>query len=98
MPAYLIASIKVTDPEGFGEYVRQVRPMVACFGGRYLVGGSAFDAVEGEPAPDVLAVLEFADMPALRAFYDSADYAPLLTLRQASTVSHVVLADGVPAR
>ena len=97
MPAYLIANIKVTDPEGFGEYVRQVRPMVARFGGRYLVRGGPVEAVEGEPVLDVLAVLEFADMPALHAFYDSADYAPLLALRRASTVSHVALADGAPA-
>lgn len=86
MPAYLIANIKVTDPERFGEYVRQVRPMVARFGDRYLVRGGP---VEGEPVLDVLAVLEFPDLPAPRCFYDSPDYAPLTALRQAAARSDV---------
>ena len=52
--------------------------------------------MEGEPVA-VVAVIEFADMPALRAFWDSPDYAPLRDLRQACTVSQVILAEGAPA-
>jgi tripartite-type tricarboxylate transporter receptor subunit TctC len=39
MAAYLIANIEVHDPEGFARYGALVAPMVARFGGRYLVRG-----------------------------------------------------------
>ncbi|TDH59962.1 DUF1330 domain-containing protein [Dankookia rubra] len=96
MSAYLIANVKVTDPARFGEYIRQVWPLIDRHGGRYLVRGGPAQAVEGEPV-EVVAVIEFADMPALRAFWDSPDYAPLRDLRQACTVSQVILAEGAPA-
>ncbi|MDO9709831.1 DUF1330 domain-containing protein [Paracraurococcus lichenis] len=96
MTAYLLATVRVTDPAGFGEYIRRVGPMIARFGGRYLVRGGPAQAVEGDPV-EVVAVVEFADMPALRAFWDSPDYAPLRDLRQASAVSRIILAEGAPA-
>jgi uncharacterized protein (DUF1330 family) len=39
-------------------------------------------------------VLEFPSLDAARAFYHSADYAPLLKLRGDSTESQAVLVEG----
>ena len=94
MPAYLIANIEVTDPAGFERY-RQAEPaVIAAHGGRYLVRGGAVRAVEGSPALKRLVILEFPTMAALQAFYDSADYRPLLELRLASTRSEVAFVEG----
>ncbi|MBL6456421.1 DUF1330 domain-containing protein [Belnapia sp. T6] len=94
MPAYLIANIEVRDPARFAEYREKVAPMITAFGGRYLVRGGAVTVVEGDPGLHRVVVLEFPSMERLRAFYDSPDYAPLLALRRAGTVSHVALVEG----
>jgi uncharacterized protein (DUF1330 family) len=96
--AYLIANIQVTDPARFEEYRAQVPPVIAQYGGRYLVRGGEVHAVEGNLGLNRLVILEFPSMERLREFYGSPDYAPLLALRAASTVSHVAMAEGyVPA-
>lgn len=95
MSAYLIANIVVTDPAGFAAYRDQVAPLIAAYGGRYLVRGGAVTPVEGEPGLNRVVVLEFSDMAALRAFYFSADYAPLIAMRAAATVSNVALVEGI---
>lgn len=98
MPAYLIANIEVTDPVAFETYRAGVPAVIAQYGGKYLVRGGAVTAVEGAPGFKRLVVLEFPDMARLRAFYDSAEYAPLLRMRLASTKSEAVLVEGyVPA-
>lgn len=97
MAAYLIANITVTDPEGFAAYRAGVPAVIARFGGRYLVRGGAIETKEGTPGLDRLVILEFPDMAAARAFYDSADYAPLLAMRLASSTGSVALVEGMPA-
>jgi uncharacterized protein (DUF1330 family) len=94
MAAYLIANLKIHDPTGFAEYREKVAPLIAAFGGRYLVRGGAVDAVEGDLGLERAIVLEFPDMARLRAFYDSPDYAPLIALRQRTTTSDVALVEG----
>ena len=94
MPGYLVANITITDPARFAEYGAQAPAVVALYGGRYLVRGGAITAVEGELGLDRFVVLEFESMAAVRRFYDSAEYAPLLKLRTESTVSRVAFAEG----
>ena len=95
MPAYLVARIDVRDAAGFDAYREAVTPVIAAYGGRYLVRGGAADVLEGPPPPGRLVVLEFPTMDAARTFYNSDDYAPALKLRRDSTVSELVLVDGV---
>jgi uncharacterized protein (DUF1330 family) len=97
MPAYLIANITVQDAAGFEAYRAAVPAVIARFGGRYLVRGGAVDVKEGTPGLNRLVILEFPDMATARAFYDSAEYAPLLAMRLASTTGSVVLAEGMAA-
>jgi uncharacterized protein (DUF1330 family) len=94
MPAYLIASIEVIDPAGFERYRSAVPAVIAAHGGRYLVRGGEKQVVEGDLPLQRLVILEFPSMATLRGFYDSADYAPLLAMRLASTRSDVVFVEG----
>ncbi len=94
MPAYLVANITIRDPEGFERYRREVPPVIAAFGGRYLVRGGAVHPLEGEPGLKRLVILEFPSMDAARSFYESPDYAPLLALRLASASCDVALVEG----
>lgn len=94
MPAYLIANIRVKDPAKFAAYRDQVAPMIARFGGRYLVRGGAVTPVEGKPVLERVVVLEFPTMEGLKAFYHSPDYAPLIALRQEASDGDVALVEG----
>lgn len=94
MPAYLIANIDVTDPALFEQYRAQVPAVIAQYGGRYAVRGGAIEPVEGTSPFKRLVVLEFSDMTALKAFYHSAEYAPLIALRQRASTGEVVLVEG----
>ena len=97
MAAYLIANIRVQDPARFAEYRDQVAPLVARFGGRYLIRGGAVTPVEGAATLERVVVLEFPSMDALKTFYFSPDYAPLIALRQAATEGEVALVEGFAA-
>ena len=94
MRGYLIANIKVTDPEAFERYRAAVPPVIARHGGRYLVRGGALERLENAEGFNRVVVLEFPSLDAARAFYHSADYAPLSKLRGDSTESQVVLVEG----
>jgi uncharacterized protein (DUF1330 family) len=94
MPGYLIANLKVTDPEGFERYRAAVPPVIAQYGGRYLVRGGAMERLENADGFNRVVVLEFPSLDAARAFYFSPEYAPLLKLRIETTESQVVLVDG----
>jgi len=94
MPGYLIANIKVTDPEGFERYRAGVPAVIAQYGGRYAVRGGAMERLENANGFNRIVVLEFPSLDAVRAFYFSPEYAPLLKLRIETTESQVVLVDG----
>jgi len=94
MPAYLIADTHITDQQTYDEYKRQVPPLVARFGGRFLVRGGPHEVLEGTWQPARLVVIEFPDMNTLKAWYNSPEYAPLLALRQPAATDHLVAVPG----
>jgi len=94
MPAYLLATIKVTDPEVYQQYVAAVAPTIARFGGRYLVRGGNPGFPEGAWPQNRIVVLEFADRAAVEAWYRSPDYQAIVGLRLAASESRVAILDG----
>ena len=95
MAAYIIASIEVTDPEQFEVYRGQVPPTIERHGGKYLVRGGAVEVVEGDRPARRTVVLEFASLEQARGWYYSDDYAGPKELRMASTISEVLIVEGV---
>ncbi len=94
MAAYLIGNLKITDPSGFAEYARQVPAVIAQYGGRYVVRGGPAELIEGDGPLHRQVVLEFPDMAALRTWYASPEYAPLLALRQRTAHTRVIFVEG----
>jgi uncharacterized protein (DUF1330 family) len=85
MAAYLIVEHKITDPAKFEEYRTKVGPIIAKHGGRYLTKDGTHKLLEpGHWLPDRVAIIEFPDMAALNAWYTSAEYQPLITLRRSA--------------
>lgn len=94
MPAYLIGSITVKDPVGYEDYRARVPAVIAAHGGRYVVRGGQMEVLEGDWQVARTVVLEFPDMQRLKAFYESADYAPLLAIRKRSAESKLIAVEG----
>jgi uncharacterized protein (DUF1330 family) len=94
MSAYIIASIKVTDPEGYERYRQAVPGTIAAHGGRYLARGGAAEALEGDLEPNRLVIVEFPSYEQALAWYHSEEYQPIKRLRQASSESLLTIVDG----
>ena len=95
MAAYIIATIEVTDPEQFEVYRGQVPATIEKHGGRYLVRGGEVSVVEGDQPERRTVVLEFDSLEKAKGWYYSDDYAGPKALRIASTISNVMIVDGV---
>ena len=86
MPAYLIAEHIITDPRKFDDYRAKASPMIAKHGGRYLTkGGSHVLPEGGHWKPERVVIIEFPDKKSLDAWYNSAEYQPLIALRKECT-------------
>lgn len=98
MPALLIVDETITEPDLFEEYKRAVVPTLEKFGGRFLARGAALEVLEtsGTWSPDRLVIVEFPDMAALKAWYDSPEYAPAREIRHRSATSTLVAMETSP--
>ncbi len=95
MAAYIIATIEVTDPEQFEVYRGQVPATIEKHGGRYLARGGEVSVVEGDQPERRTVVLEFDSLEKAKGWYYSDDYAGPKELRIASTISNVMIVEGV---
>jgi len=95
MAAYIFASVEISDPAAYEEYRRRVPVIITEYGGRYLVRGGAVERLEGDAPLNRLIILEFPDMARLKAFYNSAQYQPLLAMRQRAAISTLLAIEGV---
>ena len=96
MAAYLIAHIEITEPVGYEEYRKRVPPIVTAHGGRFLARGGAIEVLEGTWSPKRLVIIEFPDMAALKSFYESPAYRPLIELRNRTAASRILALEGSP--
>lgn len=90
MPALLIADIFVKDAEAYAEYRNANPAIVHDFGGRYIALGGEIEVLEGDWHPRRTIVIEFPDMDAIRAFYNSPEYIELRKIRWHSAASRLV--------
>ena len=96
MPAYLYATLDVSDPVAYEQYRLQVPAVIAAHGGRYLVRGGVTEVLEGDVQPMRQVILEFADMARLKAFYNSPAYQTLVAVRKGATRGgHLLAIEGV---
>ena len=97
MPAYLIAEHTITDAAKFEEYRVKVGPLIAKHGGRYITKPGSHDVLEKGNAvwqPQRVVIVEFPDMAALQAWYQSPEYAPLIEIRRQSAKDMLITLDG----
>jgi uncharacterized protein (DUF1330 family) len=97
MTAYVIAEVKVSDPQRYEAYKALSPQAIAGAGGRFLVRGGAVQVLEGHWQPGRIVVAEFDTMAAARAFYDSALYLKAREARAGATeLFNMICVEGVP--
>jgi len=94
MAAYVIGDIEVTDQAIYDEYRKQVPATLEKYGGRFVVRGGKTEPLEGGWAPKRLVMLEFPTMEQALKWYRSAEYAPLIALRQKAARGRLVAVEG----
>lgn len=96
-PAYLIAELRVRDPEVFArDYGAHVARIAAVHGGEFLARGGLTETLEGRPPRPRVVILRFPSMAAARAFWTSPDYKAIAPARQRSARTRAWLVEGLP--
>lgn len=92
--AYAIAEINVTDPDAYKQYLNAVTPVVARFGGKYLVRAGTVIPLEGEAPTGRVVVIEFPDMAIAKSFETSSEYLRIAPLRKRASRTRLFLVEG----
>ena len=94
MPAYMICTMRIHDPETYRKYTALTPPTLARHGGRFLTRGDEVTTAEGEPFGDRMVILEFPDRAAAEAWYNDPDYQAASAFRRAASVGRMILQEG----
>lgn len=90
---YVIGRITVTDPDQYAVYAKMATEAIRKYGGRPLVRGGRWEALEGEARPRNV-VLEFADYESAKRYYYSAEYQAAKQERVSAGIAELVLVEG----
>jgi uncharacterized protein (DUF1330 family) len=96
MPALFIADIHVKDPDSYAKYRSANPDIVNKYGGRYIAVGGEVRVLEGDWIPRRTIIIEFPDMAAVMAFYNSDEYVELRKIRWESADSRLVAIETLP--
>jgi uncharacterized protein (DUF1330 family) len=94
MAAYLVANYRITNSDGYSEYLSTVGPTLEPYGGELIVTDFESAIIEGSPFP-VTIVVKFPNRQSADDWYRSEAYQQVVHLRTDNTEGFVVFADGV---
>ena len=95
MTAYIVARVKVTDPEQYKRYTARTPDCIASFGGRFIARGGEPVTLEGPDFNDRMVIIEFPSLERAKEFYNSPEYTEIKALRANAAVGEFVAIDGV---
>lgn len=79
----------------YREYIRQVKPIVEQFGGRYLVRTEEIEYLSEDWQPDRLILIEFPTEKQMKDCFSSEQYLNIKAKRETSVKSMALIAKGV---
>jgi uncharacterized protein (DUF1330 family) len=94
MDAYMIIEAEIHDRERFAAYAQAVAPLVAEFGGEYLVLGGVHVPLEGEFGGQRFVISRWPSREAAERFWHSERYAEIRKLREGTGRFRVILIEG----
>ncbi|MCE8539409.1 DUF1330 domain-containing protein [Ruegeria pomeroyi] len=92
--AYIVAHIRIHDPETFERFKSMSGPAIKDFGGRVLVRNPNIDHREGA-ATGTCIIVEFDSLEQARAFYESEAYTAARLVREEAAETDLVIVEGV---
>src|SRR4029077_16233936 len=90
---YWVASVDVSNPDGYKQYVAANAVPFHKYGARFLTRGGKSELVEGKLRSRVV-VIEFPSFEAALACYRSPEYAAAKKLRESASVADIVVLEG----
>lgn len=96
MPAYVISTMAIHDPDTYRKYTALTPPTVKRHGGRFLTRGDEVFTVEGEPFSERMVILEFPSKDAVDAWMQDPDYVAAAEFRRASSFARILVQEGRP--
>jgi uncharacterized protein (DUF1330 family) len=91
---YCIVRADIHSPEAYAQYAKAATEAIKKHGGRPLVRGGAYEAMEGQARARNV-VLEFDSVEAARAFYLSEEYQNARKMREYAATVEYVIVEGV---
>jgi len=95
MPAYIIVDVNVTDPSRYEDYKKLTPGSLIPYQGKFIVRGGATEVLEGDWKPGRMVVVEFPTVERAKAWWSSDGYAPAKAIRQAASITRMILVEGV---
>ncbi len=95
MSAFLIARVKIHDPEAYKAYTECSPAIVQSFGGQFIARGGSLETVEGAEFDGRLVIVQFPTRAAAHAFYHSPAYQELIKLRAGAADAEMIIVEGV---
>ena len=90
MPAYIVATVTITDPDRFAVYARGIAGLNEKYGGEPIVKGAVTEVLEGDSKPgERVVVTRFANADAARAYIQCPEYQAASLHRRGA--AHVVM-------
>jgi uncharacterized protein (DUF1330 family) len=75
MPAFIVATVRITDPEQFAKYGAAIKGVSAEHGGEPVVAGAVSEVMEGgSPVGERVVVVKFPDAASARAYINDPRY------------------------
>jgi len=95
MPAYLIMEIDWHDADRATQYRNLLGPTLEKYGARTLVANEPH-ALEGDWKPRRVVIFEFPSMEAMRKWYASDEYAPVMRIRKEGSKTNMIAVEPPP--
>ncbi len=94
MSAYVIAIIKVTNPEAYAEYARLAGPVKTQFNSTLLARSNEFEFLEGRLDCNRVVINRFETIEAAKAFYHSIEYQAAKSKRMGAADFNMLVVQG----
>jgi uncharacterized protein (DUF1330 family) len=95
-PAYLIAHVQVSDPDGWKQYLAALPGTLAPYHVKTLARAPAVALDASTPPGGRTVILAFNSMDDLKAWWNSPAYQAIIPIREKSAKSIVYALPGVP--
>ena len=94
MPAYVIATMSIHDPETYRMYTDRTPPTVKRYGGRYLTRGEEVTTAEGTQFTERMVILEFPSKEHALTWLADPEYVAAAKFRLAASTGRIIIQDG----